>query len=127
MKKIFLSVLVAVVLAGCAASNKGQTNRQKEKELPVLLSVTNPSLDNGSVYLSDGFSSAFFIGRIEAGKTTKLRIRAPFTSGRFRLLVKFYGRVRNSVLLADTIRPGDTIRWDLFSNSIIWTAAGAYS
>jgi hypothetical protein len=116
-------VFIGGLLLSCANKELSRSEGQKISELPARLTVINQLDSSVDIYLRSGGSETF-LGRVSFNETKTLQIRQPFPPGNSFLIAKpapaaFGGR---SVIreLAETLDPGDTLKWDLLLNRVDW-------
>ncbi len=119
MKKNISVFLTLLLLVGSVVFSQAMP-KKKESDEPIVIKLVNSDFCSGRVYLTDTFSTPYYLGRISPGYITKLRIRAPHPSRTYALVVTSGGRVTHSVILESLLEPGDKIEWDLAYNLFSW-------
>lgn len=119
MKKIIAVSLVFLLSMGLLTSMLAESKDKKSNE-PVVMKLINSDFDQGHVYLTDTFSTPYYLGRINPGLVTYLKFPVPFPSRKYTLVVTFGGRVTHAAKLEYELKAGDRIDWDLTYNLFSW-------
>ena len=119
MKKIISLFLTSLLLTGSVVSTQAMPEKKKSDE-PIVIKLINSDFCRGRVYLTDTFSTPYYLGRIGPGYITKLKVRAPLPNLTYTLVVTSGGRVTHAAILENTLEPGDRIEWDLAYNQFSW-------
>ena len=116
MTKIISVFLTSLLLTG---SVQAMPEKKKSDE-PIVIKLINSDFSSGRVYLTDTFSAPYYLGRINPGLITKLKVRTPLPNLTYTLVVTLGGRVTHAAILENTLEPGDMIEWDLVYNQFSW-------
>ncbi len=119
MKKIISVFLTSLLLTGSVVSTQAMPEKKKSDE-PIVIKLINSDFSSGRVYLTDTFSAPYYLGRINPGLITTLKVRAPLPNLTYTLVVTLGGRVTHAAILENTLEPGDMIEWDLAYNQFSW-------
>ncbi len=66
MKKIISVFLTLLLLVGSVVSSQAMPDK-KESDEPVVIKLVNSDFCSGRVYLTDTFSTSYYLGRISPG------------------------------------------------------------
>ncbi len=119
MKKNISVFLTLLLLVGSVVFSQAMP-KKKESDEPIVIKLVNSDFCSGRVYLTDTFSTPYYLGRIGPGYITKLTVRAPHPNLTYTLVVTSGGRVTHAAILENTLEPGDRIEWDLVYNQFSW-------
>lgn len=119
MKKIITLLLTLLLLVGGVVFSQTKPEKKKSEE-PITIKLINWDFRSGYIYLTDTFSTPYYFRRISPAYITELRIPAPLPKQTYALVVTLDRGVTNTVILENTLEPGDKIEWDLAYNLFSW-------
>ncbi|MFQ5674678.1 MAG: hypothetical protein ACE5G1_02175 [bacterium] len=121
MKKIISVSLVFLLTMGLLTSIGAESkDKDKKSDEPIVIKLINPDFGHGRLYLTDTFSTPYYLGRINPGHITYIKFPTPFPSRKYTLVVTSGGRVTHAAKLEYELEAGDRIEWDLAYNLFSW-------
>ena len=119
MKRNISVLLTIVLLLGSVLLSQAKPEK-KESDEPIIIKLINSDFYSGRAYLTDTFSTPYYLGRISPAYITKLKVRAPNPSLTYTLVLTSGGRVTHAVVLESLLEAGDKIEWDLAYDLFTW-------